>query len=558
MASLVVVAGGVFFLFFLVQVRSFFYIESVGSASLANSVAHNNPHRFDLVSWNVAAINNNPFEYWISIDNPEYTKLMDDVQNFIENPKDKDLPLSAILDDAKFNELVQLMLDEGFPKDHVDVAATMWKNDYKDRKMIANFMKDKELGLKRLASMPDRITNTINTGDGKVAYRPTVINCYQRQDLDTQDGFWKAWTNFMFKETIKFKERSGGGLSDRTVASLLAPIKKSKYPAITSEEEAVSIPLQTILAAAFDGILVHIMNQLSPSWQPLRETMCENLNLKKNDKTLEILQNSYGTADVIFMQEVASSFIQKAKDSPLGNTFHILSSSTLDTKRDQNSVVMLSRGRFPSTTGMTEVTSQVYAKFDGMGDVPVANGDVFAFTIQDKYGDDLLLASFHGDTNGLATIPVTTAVHQVAQGDLNGKYKLIFGMDANTYSHGTPGKTQDVMEFADDYVKKGLTSCWGNTPDRENYTTFNARTYLQPQLNKAAKREERATKGDVNPKDFILFYSEDFRTTSVEKDNTGKHNYVEGMVFPTLDFPSDHGILHSLIVPKSQSNRDLK
>ena len=65
------------------------------------------PRRLDLVSWNVAAINNNPFEYWISIDDqPEYTKLMDDVQNFIENPGPKDLPLSQILDDAKFNELV--------------------------------------------------------------------------------------------------------------------------------------------------------------------------------------------------------------------------------------------------------------------------------------------------------------------------------------------------------------------------------------------------------------------------------------------------------------------
>jgi hypothetical protein len=101
-------------------------------------------------------------------------------------------------------------------------------------------------------------------------------------------------------------------------------------------------------------------------------------------------------------------------------------------------------------------------------------------------------------------------------------------MDANTYAHGTPGKTQDVIEFADDYVTKGLTSCWGNKPERENYTTFNARTYLQPQLNKAAKRDERATKGDVNPKDFILFYEKDFRTLFVEKDNTGKHRYVEG------------------------------
>mmetsp|Transcript_37488 Transcript_37488/g.54858 ORF Transcript_37488/g.54858 Transcript_37488/m.54858 type:complete len:97 (-) Transcript_37488:201-491(-) len=56
--------------------------------------------------------------------------------------------------------------------------------------------------------------------------------------------------------------------------------------------------------------------------------------------------------------------------------------------------------------------------------------------------------------------------------------KLIFGMDANTYEHGEAGKKQDVLEFASHFVSKGLSSCWGDTPNPENYTTFNARTYL--------------------------------------------------------------------------------
>ncbi len=108
---------------------------------------------------------------------------------------------------------LQLMTDAGFDKDHVATAARMWTEDYKHRNMIAHFMKNKELGLKRLASMPDRITNTINTADGKVVYRPTVINCYQQQDLGTTDSFWRAWTKFMFKDTIKFRERAGASSS---------------------------------------------------------------------------------------------------------------------------------------------------------------------------------------------------------------------------------------------------------------------------------------------------------------------------------------------------------
>ena len=34
----------------------------------------------NVVSWNIAAINNNPFEYWITHDDPDYLRLMNDVQ----------------------------------------------------------------------------------------------------------------------------------------------------------------------------------------------------------------------------------------------------------------------------------------------------------------------------------------------------------------------------------------------------------------------------------------------------------------------------------------------
>ena len=120
-------------------------------------------------------------------------------------------------------------------------------------------------------------------------------------------------------------------------------------------------------------------------------------------------------------------------------------------------------------------------------------------------------------------------------------HRLVFGLDANTYENATPKKQQDVLEFGAAYRAHGLTSCWGDVPDASNYTTYNARTYLQPQLNKACKREEKREKGDVNPKDFILFAKDHFVVEQVWKDNTGKREYIENMAFPTLNFPSDHG-----------------
>ena len=131
----------------------------------------------------------------------------------------------------------------------------------------------------------------------------------------------------------------------------------------------------------------------------------------------------------------------------------------------------------------------------------VEAGDLLVAVAQ-LAGREVALASFHGDTNGLATLPVLAAVHALAQ--QMPSHRLVFGLDANTYEHGS-GSKQSVVEFGQDFVSKGYSSCWGDAPDPSNHTTFNARTFLQPQLQKAAKSTEKAGKGDKNPKDFILF-----------------------------------------------------
>ena len=53
------------------------------------------------------------------------------------------------------------------------------------------------------------------------------------------------------------------------------------------------------------------------------------------------------------------------------------------------------------------------AAFDSS--VPVAPGDLLLLSVDDVQGRSYLLASFHGDTNGLATLPVLAAVHALAQ-----------------------------------------------------------------------------------------------------------------------------------------------
>ncbi|KAL7478756.1 hypothetical protein ACHAW6_004512 [Cyclotella cf. meneghiniana] len=436
-----------------------------------------------------------------------------------------------------------------------DSVRSYWDGDFKNRKIVSGFMKDPLLGSKRLASMPDRITNTINVvGSVEPVCRPTVINMYDG-DLSTLQLWWSAWEKFMFDTPLAIQ--NNGQTKTDPVYKLLQPIKKAKYPDITTEEEKVSLPLQTMCGAIFDAILVHMMNTVSHPdvWQSLKKTMVENLNKQKVPHTLDILEKVYVTSDIITLQEVSASMINKAKSRALADKFWIVAPGDLDAVRDQNSVILLSKTTFPSGPG-GEITNVVEGSFEQGVNVPIAKGDILAITATDRDDTPFVIASFHGDTDGLATKPVLSAIMKVmTTNSALAKHKLIFGLDANTYEKAQAGKQQDVVDWGNHYVSFGLTSCWGDVPNPKNYTTFNSRTYLQPQLNKACKKADKRANGDVNPKDFILFQKEDFKVSRTWKDNTGEQRYIEDMAFPTFKFPSDHGILATIIEPISSKEK---
>ena len=76
--------------------------------------------------------------------------------------------------------------------------------------------------------------------------------------------------------------------------------------------------------------------------------------------------------------------------------------------------------------------------------------------------------------------------------------------------------------------------------DVKRYTTFNARTYLQPQLNKAVAFDEKYTNINVdrNPKDFILYTPRDFELVDTGRDKRGRGRKCGG----PPQVPSDHGV----------------
>ena len=114
---------------------------------------------------------------------------------------------------------------------------------------------------------------------------------------------WSAWKP-LFTRPRRHRVRA-------VAVSMLGKIKRSKYPALTEAEEAISIPLQTLAQAIFDAILVHIVNEVSPGgrWQELQQQMCESLNRKKDEHTLAILADEYDDATVVFLQVSATVWL---------------------------------------------------------------------------------------------------------------------------------------------------------------------------------------------------------------------------------------------------------
>mmetsp|Transcript_52082 Transcript_52082/g.106205 ORF Transcript_52082/g.106205 Transcript_52082/m.106205 type:complete len:568 (+) Transcript_52082:625-2328(+) len=523
-----------------------------GDSEAANATDTNGCHSMLAATWNIAAVNNNPFEYWVTHSDPAYNEMMLRVQDFIDNPGDRDTTVGEVLTDKMFEELVQDLTEHNF--NSIDRLRRYWVEEYRERKLVSGFLKDRKIGSKRLASMPDRVTNTIYADDGSVFFRPTAINCFEGE-FESKESWWAQWRHFMFNTTVQvFNDRGPSAApGPQLVCHLLEPILKEKYKDITPEEEAMSLTLQTLCLAIFDAILIHMLDVVAAaSWQHLRRTICEALYKDKDQQIVSILTRTYPNAAVVFLQEVAASFVEKLKTRDIHKKYMTLLPSQMDGRRDQNSIILASRSVFVEETAV-DVTDEILKVCEH----PTAPGDLVASVIQGRDRRRYMLVSFHGETNGLATRPVVAAVDEIHKKSY-GDSILIFGLDANTYREHSAKTFQGVENFHQFITERGIGSCWGSEPDPLNPTTCNARTYLQPQLNKAVGQQERIRKADKNLKDWIMFYISQTSAKDSCKDNTGSRSYIEEMVFPTLDFPSDHAVVSAALtfMPSAESEQN--
>jgi hypothetical protein len=93
--------------------------------------------KIQIASWNIAAINNNPFEYWITYDEDEnYEKIMSDIEAFLEQPGEKDVLVSEVFTEEMFSELEKRMTGVGWQS-----VRSYYESDFMNRKIVSGFMK---------------------------------------------------------------------------------------------------------------------------------------------------------------------------------------------------------------------------------------------------------------------------------------------------------------------------------------------------------------------------------------------------------------------------------
>ena len=134
-----------------------------------------------------------------------YEQLMVAVGELIDAPGERDVPVRSVFTQPMFEKLKASMAAQGWAG--IDAVEEVWESDLASRPIVSGFLKDKEIGAKRLASMPDRFTNTINTEDGRTVCRPTVINNY---DVPMPDGdaWFAQWHAFFFEAPLLVKART--------------------------------------------------------------------------------------------------------------------------------------------------------------------------------------------------------------------------------------------------------------------------------------------------------------------------------------------------------------
>jgi len=328
--------------------------------------------------------------------------------------------------------------------------------------------------------------------------RPAVTTPYTGWGASLED-WWVAWTTFIFSEQAYEK---------------IIPHPVKYQTGLNEMELEFSQPLQIFHLALFDGILMHMLNTVAPGWMETKRLL---LTSDRVGLSIEILVDSYGSFDALLLQEVsraAGSLIKERLPD-----FHVIGGGS---GGNNNSLVLARKSYF---TEVVDETATFAPK------LPISCGDACVVLARSVNGEQVVLASYHSDCDGKMTLPFIDAFVQHTAGRM-----CLLGIDGNMTSDPEKGRLNS-MSFRKAIVAHGLHSC---LPE-DVWTTYKARTFMQPQFQKAVLSTKLKDDADLGPKDHILATAPSY-FVSVARDTTGTHQFIDAPL-PTERFPSDHAIV---------------
>jgi hypothetical protein len=508
-----------------------------------------------VVTWNMAGINNNPFEYWSSEEGSRMQKIQQYMEEFVDGQGiGETLKIETIFPPENLSALLEATRK-------ANTQYISWKIDEKVFTYIGTlYDRLQNLTVNQLIKGPDdktmacmNDTRRFSRPDSVTSNRPTVVN----QAKFNPNSWYKDWLTFMFTA----RSSSPGKTPQPPVLDVQNKKLKALQSAAKSEEKSEDISdeglwigtlTDLLMLGIFDATLILGMKKSGvPKWMDCKMGSVEEAKKKKEEKLMQIL-DGYEKADVIFLQEVSQSIMKILKEKTRETTFRV---QTTDQNPESNQmtavlikhslVIPYSLNLLPTKKTLLGTTA-VEVKIKGGKGQP----DV-------KY----VLASVHSKTeDAYKTVRAlkNLALHNSSQ-------RIIIGIDSNANPENgqyTPG----VFNYQ--VTELQLHTGWTNTALKRSYTTYKQRSFIQSQVNKSCTSKETrnvnvGAQNDCCVKDFILWGNVGHNhfnprlEVSCELANTDTpYVWVGNQLLPTESFPSDHVIVTCEVPDVVESQSD--
>ncbi|KAF4675458.1 hypothetical protein FOL46_001396 [Perkinsus olseni] len=469
------------------------FSEAMYNSGQQCPVSRARPTPIKVATWNIGSVQTNPLEFSDDSDH-RFTHFLAEFQSTAEALEASGSTIGDILCEAFPFSVRSSLLGNyrvlGLPSPESSAEAF----DFLAKLRVwSGFLSSKNIGDSRIISWPDRFTNVF--GNGRC--RPSMISCYT-EELSPSKAWLDSWIRFM---------------ADAHIPTLSV----EKYNVASPYRENYRA-FSVVGLAVFDSLLIAIAERTSVDWRDMRLGRIKCVSQRPQQLVNYIVQHLLRAEDVIMLQEVSDDIQSRILSVDEAEGYELIAESNSSGAK-QRSVILIKKGcgLEIDVAASERVREAMRTEGERRG---LASGDLSVAVVSTQNDHPLLLASFHGDTNGRLTIPTLKVLSSLG-------LPLLVGVDANCYANPTPGNLA-VVDFLKAVTDTGLYHTQPLT------TTRNLRTPLQAQSAKTNVFDE-------NPKDYILLTNAGMtiEKSSVDDGGSGGHS------LPNLRFPSDHAIVEA-------------